>query len=246
VQAGLDVEWLDQVDEAVPDDTLEGAIRWLNYTVESELLLNEIHDSTTRISTLVGAAKQYSQLDRAPFTTVNIHELLKSSLTMLSSKIGAIKVVKEFDRTLPPIPAYAAELNQVWTNLIDNAVAAMGGEGTLTVRTSRDDDDCLIVEIGDTGTGIPQEIQTRIFEPFFTTKPVGEGTGLGLDISYRIIVNKHHGDLSVRSKPGETWFRVSIPMTPPQRADDGPAPGGTVLDDTGHDGGDTAGLEAHG
>jgi signal transduction histidine kinase len=234
VQAGLDVDWLDQVDEAVPDDTLEGAIRWLNYTVESELLLNEIHDSTTRISTLVGAAKQYSQLDRAPFTTVNIHELLKSSLTMLSGKIGAIKVVKEFDRTLPPIPAYAAELNQVWTNLIDNAVAAMGGEGTLTVRTSRDDDDCLIVEIGDTGTGIPEEIQSRIFEPFFTTKPVGEGTGLGLDISYRIIVNKHHGDLSVRSKPGETWFRVSIPMTAPERTDDGVHP----------DDGDIAGLEA--
>ena len=216
MQAGLDVEWLDQVDEAVPDDTLEGAIRWLNYTVESELLLNEIHDSTTRISTLVGAAKQYSQLDRAPFTTVDIHELLKSSLTMLSSKIGAIKVVKEFDRTLPPIPAYAAELNQVWTNLIDNAVAAMNGEGTLTVRTSRDDDDCLIVEIGDTGTGIPQEIQSRIFEPFFTTKPVGEGTGLGLDISYRIIVNKHHGDLSVRSQAGRD-------LVPGQPADDAAA-----------------------
>ena len=137
VQAGLDVEWLDQVTEAVPDDTLEGAIRWLNYTVEAELLLNEIHDSTTRISTLVGAAKQYSQLDRAPFVSVDIHELLDSTLTMLTGKIGRIKIVRDYDRSLPQIVAFAAELNQVWTNLIDNAVGAMHGEGTLTIRTPR-------------------------------------------------------------------------------------------------------------
>src|SRR6478736_2434102 len=127
VQAGLDVEWLDQVTEAVPDDTLEGAIRWLNYTVEAELLLNEIHDSTTRISTLVGAAKQYSQLDRAPFVSVDIHDLLDSTLTMLTGKIGRIKIVRDYDRSLPQIVAFAAELNQVWTNLIDNAVGAMHG-----------------------------------------------------------------------------------------------------------------------
>jgi signal transduction histidine kinase len=219
VQAGLDVEWLDQVTEAVPDDTLEGAIRWLNYTVEAELLLNEIHDSTTRISTLVGAAKQYSQLDRAPFVSVDIHELLDSTLTMLTGKIGRIKIVREYDRSLPQIVAFAAELNQVWTNLIDNAVGAMHGEGTLTIRTTMDDDHCLVVEVCDTGTGIPKDIQSRIFEPFFTTKPVGEGTGLGLDISYRIVVNKHHGDLSVTSVPGDTRFRVSLPLTPPERDD---------------------------
>jgi signal transduction histidine kinase len=219
VQAGLDVEWLDQVTEAVPEDTLEGAIRWLNYTVEAELLLNEIHDSTTRISTLVGAAKQYSQLDRAPFVSVDIHELLDSTLTMLTGKIGRIKIVRDYDRSLPQIVAFAAELNQVWTNLIDNAVGAMHGEGTLTIRTSLDDDNCLVVEICDTGTGIPRDIQSRIFEPFFTTKPVGEGTGLGLDISYRIVVNKHHGDLSVTSVPGDTRFRVSLPLTPPGRDD---------------------------
>ncbi|HEY5115701.1 MAG TPA: ATP-binding protein, partial [Nakamurella sp.] len=212
--AGLDVDWLDVVADTVPDGTLDGAIRWLNYTVETELLLNEIHDATTRISTLVGAAKQYSQLDRAPFRTVDVHELLDSSLTMLGGKIGAVEVVKDYDRTLPGIPAYAAELNQVWTNLIDNAVGAMHGSGTLTVRTSVADDR-LQVEICDTGTGIPADIQSRIFEPFFTTKPVGEGTGLGLDISWRIIVNKHHGDLSVTSEPGDTRFRVLLPLTGP-------------------------------
>ncbi len=220
VQAGLDVEWLEVVASSVPPETLDGAIRWLNYTVETELLMNEIHDATTRISTLVGAAKQYSQLDRAPFRMVDVHELLDSSLTMLGNKIGAIEVVKDYDRTLPKVPAYAAELNQVWTNLIDNAVAAMGTSGTLTVRTTLSGDD-VCVEIGDTGSGIPQDIQSRIFEPFFTTKPVGEGTGLGLDISWRIVVNKHHGNVTVTSEPGDTRFRVLLPLTTPDPIDDG-------------------------
>ena len=190
---------------------LEGAVRWLNYTLETELLMNEIEDSTTRVSTLVGAAKQYSQLDRAPFQVLDVHELLESTLVMLSRKIGEVKVVKDYDRTLPDVPVYGAELNQVWTNLIDNALQAMGGTGTLTITTSRDDD-CAVVEIGDTGPGIPDAIVGRIFEPFFTTKPVGEGTGLGLDISWRIVTNKHHGDLSVKSRPGDTRFRVRLPL----------------------------------
>ncbi|MFN8200124.1 MAG: ATP-binding protein [Nakamurella multipartita] len=197
------------------EGTLDGALKWLYYTVETELLMNEIHDATTRISTLVGAAKQYSQLDRAPFQTVDVHELLDSTLTMLSAKLAGLRVVKEYDRSVPAIPAYPAELNQVWTNLIDNARDAMGGQGTLTVRTSSDGE-CLTVEIGDTGPGIPPEIQGRIFEQFFTTKPVGEGTGLGLDISWRIVVNKHHGDLTVLSVPGDTRFRVRLPLTGPQ------------------------------
>lgn len=214
VQAGIDVAWLDKVADTVPDDCLEGTLFWLYYTVESELLMNEIHDATTRISNLVGAAKQYSQLDRAPFQTVDVHELLDSTLTMLSAKFGAVRVVKEYDRSVPRIPAYPAELNQVWTNLIDNALDAMDGHGTLTVRTSSDGD-CLTVEIADTGPGIPPDIQGRIFEQFFTTKPVGEGTGLGLDISWRIVVNKHHGDLTVISVPGDTRFRVRLPLAGP-------------------------------
>jgi signal transduction histidine kinase len=153
-------------------------------------------------------------MDRAPYQVVDIHELLDSTVLMLNRKIGdGITVVKDYDRTLPPVQVYAAELNQVWTNLIDNAVQAMGGQGTLTIRTGRVDDQ-LVVEIGDTGPGVPDDLKSRIFDPFFTTKPVGEGTGLGLDISYRIIVKKHHGDLTVESTPGDTRFRVTIPLAP--------------------------------
>ena len=213
VAAGLDAGWLDHVAMRVDPEVLEGALRWLNYTVETELLMNEIEDSTTRISTLVGAAKQYSQLDRAPYQVIDVHELLDSTLLMLSGKIPpGIRVVKEYDEGLPVIPAYAGELNQVWTNLIDNAVSAMKGSGTLTVRTGLDRDQ-VFVEFCDTGPGVPAEIRNRIFEPFFTTKPVGEGTGLGLDISWRIVVNKHHGDLSLVSEPGDTRFRVRLPIT---------------------------------
>jgi signal transduction histidine kinase len=215
VAAGLDVAWLDHVEETVDSSTLEAALRWLTYTVDTELLMNEIEDSTTRISTLVGAAKQYSQLDRAPFGVVDVHELLDSTLLMLSGKIPpGISVVKDYTPGLPRISAYAGELNQVWTNLIDNAVSAMGASGTLTVRTELDRDH-VVVEFGDTGPGIPPEIRERIFEPFFTTKPVGEGTGLGLDISWRIVVNKHHGYLTVESVPGDTRFRVRLPITGP-------------------------------
>jgi signal transduction histidine kinase len=211
VQAGLDAEWLEQVPDLVGADILEGAVGWLNYTLETELLMNEIEDSTNRISTLVAAAKQYSQMDRAPHQVLDVHELLDSTLVMLSRKVRDVRVVKEYDRTLPDIPVYGAELNQVWTNVIDNALQAMDGSGTLTIRTSRVDD-MLQVEIADTGPGIPPDVIGRIFEPFFTTKPVGQGTGLGLDISWRIVVNKHHGDLSVESVPGDTRFRVRLPL----------------------------------
>ncbi len=213
VQGGMYTDWLDQVADTVGEDMLAPALRWLNYTVETELLMNEIEDATTRVSTLVGAAKQYSQLDRAPFQVVDVHDLLGSTLLMLSAKLKGITVNKQLDKSLPKIPAYATELNQVWTNLIDNAAQAMNGSGTLTVRTAREGD-CILVEIGDTGPGIPADIQQRIFEPFFTTKPVGEGTGLGLDIAWRIIVNKHHGDLRVESVPGDTRFQVRLPINP--------------------------------
>ncbi|MFF8999961.1 ATP-binding protein [Streptomyces achromogenes] len=221
VQAGLDVDWLEQVAAAVGEEILPNAVGWLNYTVETELLMNEIEDSTARISHLVDAAKQYAQLDRAPYRVVDVHELLDSTLLMLSGKLGpGIEVVKDYDRALPPVPAYPAELNQVWTNLVDNAVSAMngaGGQGTLTVRTARDHER-LLVEFRDTGPGIPPEIKGRIFDPFFTTKPVGEGTGLGLDISWRIVVDKHHGTLRVESVPGDTRFQVLLPLTaePPE------------------------------
>jgi len=218
VGGGLDVAWLEKAVGMCPASATEPAIRWLAYTVETESLMNEIEDATTRVSTLVGAAKQYSQMDRAPFQVVDVHDLLDSTLIMLVGKLGdRVRVVKDYDRTLPPVAAYAAELNQVWTNLIDNAVAAMDGEGTLTVRTAREGDRAL-VEIADTGVGIPPQAKGRIFEPFFTTKPVGQGTGLGLDISWRIVVNKHHGDIRVKSVPGDTRFQVRLPLEAPADA----------------------------
>jgi signal transduction histidine kinase len=242
VQAGLDTAWLDQVsatmeaeDQAAPrgkappgeqGGALDGALRWLGYTVETELLMNEIADSVTRISSLVDASKQYSQLDRAPYQVVDVHELLDSTLAMLAGKIGeGITVVNDYQPGLPRIPAYPSELNQVWTNLIDNAVSAMDGHGTLTVRTALEPDQ-LLVEFADTGPGIPDDIRDRIFEPFFTTKPVGQGTGLGLDISWRIVVNRHHGDLRAEPVPAGARLQVRLPLTVAQDGDS-PAATGT-------------------
>jgi signal transduction histidine kinase len=223
VAAGIGADWLDNVmrtltvaGEPPKAITVEGAIRWLGYTIETEQLMTEIEDSTTRVSNLVGAAKQYSQLDRAPNRVVDVHELLDSTLVMFGPKIGeGISVVKDYDRELPAIPVYAAELNQVWTNLIDNALSAMDGSGTLTLRTCADGDR-LLVEIIDSGPGVPEEVRDRIFDPFFTTKPVGKGTGLGLDISWRIVVKKHHGDLRLDSRPGRTSFQVRLPIEAPR------------------------------
>ncbi|MCU1681293.1 MAG: histidine kinase [Amycolatopsis sp.] len=213
VAAGLTAESLEHVLESVGDAFLDAAVRWLAYALETEMLMGEIEDSTTRISALVGAAKQYSQMDRAPHQWIDVHEGIDSTLVMLNGKIPpGVKVVKDYDRSLPTLPAYAGELNQVWTNLIDNALGAMGETGTLTLRTGLVNDQ-VRVEVGDTGTGITDEVRQRIFEPFFTTKAVGEGTGLGLDISWRIVVDRHHGDLRVESEPGDTRFTVLLPTT---------------------------------
>jgi hypothetical protein len=187
---------------------LEPSLRWLNYTVETELLMNEIEDSDHPGLDPGRRGQAVLAAGPGPVPGRGRARAAPAPLLMLSDKLNGITVRKEFDKSLPKIPAYAAELNQVWTNLIDNAVQAMGGSGTLTLRTSRDDNECIVVEIGDTGPGIPPDIQRRIFEPFFTTKPVGEGTGLGLDIAWRIVVNKHHGDLRVESVPGDTRFQV--------------------------------------
>ena len=215
VAAGLGPGDLDRVPAAVSASNLEPALRWLAYTVETETLLAEIADSTSRISGLVDAAKQYSQMDRTPHQPTDLHAGLDATLVMLGHKVGAgVAVVKDYDRTLPEVPAYAGELNQVWTNLIANAVEAMAGEGTLTVRTRRDGDSA-VVEVCDTGPGIAPELRARVFEPFFTTKPVGQGTGLGLDVSWRVVVKRHGGDLRVTSQPGDTRFQVRLPLTEP-------------------------------
>ena len=217
VASGVNIDWLDEVAETVPAELLPDGIHWVAYALETEQLMVEIEDSVTRISTLVGAAKQYSQMDRAAHADIDVHDGLKSTLVMLGHKIkesGTITLVKDFDHSLPLIPAHPAELNQVWTNLIDNAIQAMPDGGTLTLRTALDGD-YILVEIGDTGAGIPKHLQQKIFEPFFTTKPVGEGTGLGLDISYRVITQRHGGDLRVVSEPGDTRFQVRLPVHEP-------------------------------
>jgi signal transduction histidine kinase len=215
VAAGIDAAWLERVAASVPAPLLPHAIGILAVACEAESLLDELADASGRITKLIGAAKQYTQMDRSPLQLLDVHDGLEPTLTMLAHKLTpGIKVIRDYDRSLPKLPAYAGELNQVWTNLIHNAIDAMDGHGTLTVRTSRDDDH-LVVEIGDTGPGIPDEVRDRIFEPFFTTKPVGKGTGLGLDICWRIVVQRHHGDLRVTSSPGDTRFQVLLPLSGP-------------------------------
>ncbi|GGM98634.1 signal transduction histidine kinase [Actinoplanes campanulatus] len=215
-QGGIDTACLTELESRLASpELLDQAIHWIGYALETEQLMSDIEDATGRVSSLVHSAKQYSHLDRAAHQWIDVHIGLESTLVMLAHKIGdGVEVVKEYDRELPQIPAHPAELNQVWTNLIDNAVQAMSGAGTLTIRTFREDDR-LVVSVGDTGPGVPPEIRKRVFEPFFTTKPVGEGTGLGLDISYRIVVNGHGGDISVESRPGDTRFLVRLPFAEP-------------------------------
>ena len=217
VAAGVDEAWLDEIADTLPSELLSDGIHWVTYALETEQLMIEIEDSTERISHLVGAAKQYSQLDRAAHQEIDVQDGLISTLTMLNYKIkesGKITLDKDFAADLPMIPAHPAELNQVWTNLIDNAIQAMPEGGTLTVRTRRDDDH-VVVDIGDTGVGIPENLHSKIFEPFFTTKPVGQGTGLGLDICYRVVTQRHGGDLRVVSRPGDTRFVVRLPVNEP-------------------------------
>ncbi|NUT44548.1 MAG: cyclic nucleotide-binding domain-containing protein [Thermoactinospora sp.] len=212
VNAGFTIDTMDKVRHKVGDRHAGTALRWLSEAVEISQMLKEVTEATERISSLLASAKQYSQMDRAPFQTVDVHELLESTIAIFRGKIPpGVTVVTDFDRTLPPIPAYAGELNQVWTNLIHNALDAMEGEGTLTIRTAHDEDEAII-EIGDTGPGVPEAIKERVFEPFFTTKGVGKGTGLGLDISYRIVAGRHGGEIKMRSAPGDTWFEVRLPL----------------------------------
>jgi signal transduction histidine kinase len=178
-------------------------------------LIGEIENSTKRISDLVRAIKEYSYMDRAAMQEVDVHQGLESTLTILSHRLKrGIRVVREYDASLPRVCAFGGELNQIWTNLIDNAIEAMQGVGELRLRTARELDRVL-VEIGDNGPGIPPEVQQHIFEPFFTTKGVGEGTGLGLDTVCRIVRN-HHGEIRVSSKPGDTRFQVYLPIAQPK------------------------------
>ncbi len=211
VAAGIGTQWLDGLADRVPAHLLESGLRWIVYSLETEQLMAEIEDATGRVSALVGAAKQYSQMDRSAQQTFDVHDGIEATLVMLGAKLHGLQVVTDFDRSLPSVLGFPGELNQVWTNLIDNATGAMSGSGTLTLRTASEGD-ALLVEVGDSGPGVPEELRRRIFKPFFTTRAVGEGTGLGLDISFRIVVNRHGGDLRVVSEPGDTRFQVRLPL----------------------------------
>ena len=225
VEAGLDTDWLERisasVDEVDATASLQAAVGWLKYTIDNELRMNEVAEASKRISALLAGAKQYSQMDRGAYGSADVHELLRSTIMMFGDKIGMegkgrpVVLVKDMDKSLPELHCYPGDLNQVWTNIIDNAIQAMDGHGTLTIRTARENEQMIRVEICDDGPGIPEDIIDRIFTPFFTTKPFGEGTGLGLDLAWRIVVEKHGGNMSVQSKPGDTRFIVCLPLVAP-------------------------------
>ncbi len=218
VSAGLDTKRLDALTEG-PDglycETLAGALEWLGMTLNLATLAREVGQSAGRISELVRAMKDYSHMDKSAVGEVDVREGLENTLTILGHKLKGVTVEREYEENLPTTWANAGELNQVWTNIIDNAVDAMEGHGNLKVKTSWDED-YVLVEITNDGPGIPREIQNRIFEPFFTTKGVGEGMGLGLDIVRRIVAG-HGGEIWVDSNPEETTFKVRLPIDAPRK-----------------------------
>jgi signal transduction histidine kinase len=214
--AGMDAQWVDDVVEQV-DSGLEwgAAFGWLRYTLETEALMDEIEEASTRISSLVGAVKQYSHLDQAQHSDLDVKPGLESTLVMLARKLQGIRVQREYTAALPLVPGYPAELNQVWTNLIDNAADAMTRDGVahgvLTLRT-RADDDAVFVEVADDGPGVPEDVRGSLFNAFVTTKPTGAGSGLGLENARRIVERRHGGSLSYTTGPEGTTFCVRLPL----------------------------------
>ena len=210
---GVDVAWCERA-ETTLGEALEPGLEWVASTFAATTLLSEVKESTRRVSELVASVRSYSQMDRGSLQRIDVRDGLESTLIMLGHKLrGGLEVVRDFGPEVPEIEAYAGELNQVWTNLIDNAVDAMDGRGTLRV-TTRPEGDWVVVEIGDSGPGIPEGVAARAFEPFYTTKDVGKGTGLGLDIARRIVVERHGGTIDIDSSPGDTTLRVRIPVRP--------------------------------
>ena len=204
-------ETLEQLFATLDADSARAALVRISTSVEIAGLLNEIESSTSRISDLVKAIKEYTFMDQAPVQNVDIVKTLENTLTILNHKLKkGVSVERDYQKVPLLVNSFGSELSQVWTNIIDNAIDAMGGTGELRVRTYRQDE-CVVVEVGDNGPGIPPEVEPRIFEPFFTTKGVGEGTGLGLDTVQRI-VRKHRGSIQVHSKPGDTRFQVWLPL----------------------------------
>jgi signal transduction histidine kinase len=212
--AGVDLAWCERAATVLEGTALEPGLEWVASTLSMATLLSEVKESTRRVSELVAAVRSYSQLDRASMQHIDVTDGLESTLVMLGHKLrDGVKVVRDYGADVPQIEAYAGELNQVWTNLIDNAVDAMHGTGTLNVAT-RADGDGVVVEISDDGPGMLPPVAARAFEAFYTTKDVGKGTGLGLDIARRIVVERHGGMITIDSRPGMTVLRVRIPVRP--------------------------------
>ena len=214
VACGMGPAELEELAGSLPERAVRDAVAWLGGGLAAELLLREMEDAATRISELVSSVKSYSHMDETQTRAeTDLHDGLESTLTMLAYKTGErrARVERDYDASLPRVWANAGELNQVWTNLLDNALDAVAPGGRIAIRTVHRGDDA-VVEIRDDGPGIPAEVQARIWEPFFTTKDVGEGSGLGLDIVRRIVVRQHRGDVGVESRPGDTCFRVRLPI----------------------------------
>lgn len=210
VGAGFDLDRVAAVAAALPPAAAADGLGWVAGSLALSGLLDDVQRGAERISALVQAVKDYSFMDRGSVQEVDVREGLESTLTILRHKLGNVEISREYDPATPRIAGHGSELNQVWTNLIDNAIDAMGGQGRLSIRVSHTDEG-VEVEIGDNGPGVPLDVQERIFQPFFTTKRMGAGTGLGLDIAYRIVVNRHGGTIRVASEPGDTRFVVRLP-----------------------------------
>jgi signal transduction histidine kinase len=209
--AGADLAWCEHAAASLEGPAIQSGLEWVASAVTLTSLIAEAQDATRRISDLVSAVKSYSQLDRAAVQDVRVTDGLESTLVMLGHKLrDGVTVRREYADDLPAVEASPGELNQVWTNLVDNAIDAMTSGGTLTVRAYADEH-AVVVEIEDTGDGMPEDVAAHAFEPFFTTKEVGRGTGLGLDISRRIIAERHGGEIAIDSRPGRTVVRVRLP-----------------------------------
>jgi signal transduction histidine kinase len=226
--AAVDPARLDEI-ESLAGPATGAAVAWIAASLTARGLSDELRESTARMSSLVAAVKTYAYMDRGEVVEIDLHEGLETTLVVLGHKLrhASIRVVRDYDTTLPKATVHGSELNQVWTNLLDNAIDAVGERGTITVST-RADGESAVVEVADDGPGIPPELQDRIFEPFFTTKDVGHGTGLGLDTARRIVVERHAGSLTVESEPGRTVFRVRLPLRAPSRGPDATAAGGNA------------------
>jgi signal transduction histidine kinase len=211
-----DVAALDEIVATFPAAAVPIVLRWIDNTISTRALSQDVAEAATRISELVHAVKSHAHLGEAPLQAVDLHDGLESTLRLLRHQLGGVVLRRDYAADLPRIDAWVSELNQVWTNLVDNALYAMAGTGELVIATARLDADHVVVTITDTGPGIPAALQDQVWKPFFTTKPPGAGSGLGLHLSYNVVVHRHRGRIELESRPGHTCFRIVLPIVAPR------------------------------